>query len=96
MELDTSYTMSTQKHIGSNLNSKSLKQFQKEFLADAIVYLNIVHNNDALMGYVALNIEEISVQLKRIVIDEKYLGIGQDELREVEQYCLENLDIDRL
>jgi len=95
-ELPILSNMSQQKHISTHLNSKPLKEFQKEFLLDTIIYLSIVNIDNIIMGYVILSTEEKSVQLKRIVIDEKHLGIGQEVLREVEQYCLKKLDTNSL
>ena len=88
--------MSQQKHISTFLNPKSLKQFQNEFLNDNNVYLNVLNLKGILVGYVILVIDENSVQLKRIVIAENYLGIGQKVLREVEQYCVEKFDLNTL
>lgn len=90
------YEMSQQKHISTFLNPKSLKQFQNEFLNDNNVYLNVLNLKGILVGYVILVIDENSVQLKRIVIAENYLGIGQKVLREVEQYCVEKFDLNTL
>ena len=83
-------TLSTQKHIGNNLNPKSLKNFQEEFAQTEITFLNILSHTHEIAGYIILKKTGAFVQLKRIVIDEKHLGIGAEVMRELEDYVLEH------
>ena len=92
-ELTHLKNLSTQKHIGKNLNSKSLKKFQEEFAQKEIIFLNIISPTDEIAGYLILKKTGTSVQLKRIVIDEKYLGIGTEVMKELEVYVLEHYGV---
>ena len=79
--------MSKQKHIGTALNEKSLKQFQDEFDDEALVYM-CVKQDEQLAGYILLALkDEKKLQLKRIVIDQEHLGIGLLVLQKVEVYA---------
>ena len=86
-ELIRFYEMSKQKHIGTALNEKSLKQFEDEFDDEALVYM-CVKQDEQLAGYILLSLEdEKKLQLKRIVIDQEHLGIGLLVLQKVEVYA---------
>ena len=97
-ELKRLYEISQQKHIKPYLNSKTLVRYEEEFLDENFTYLNIIENNKILVGYVLLSNSRIEkcMQLKRIVIDEKYLGIGKEVLLSVEQYCLNKMEVNCL
>jgi len=90
-ELNTFFHLSQQKHIGQNLNPKTLEQFQHEFEMKSIIFLSVM-SDDKVIGYVILVDEEKTAQLKRIVIDEQYLGSGKNALELVEQYCVKELE----
>ena len=85
--------LSTQQHIGKNLNPKSLEKFQEEFEQKEITFLNIISNTHEIAGYIMLKQTETSMQLKRIVIDEKHLGIGTEMMKELESYVLEHYGV---
>ncbi len=87
--------MSIQKHIGENLNPKSLKEFQNEFKGDNTIFLSVM-SDENIAGYIILVFETQAVQLKRIVIDEKYLGIGFKALALLDNYCQETVDKNEL
>ena len=89
-ELTHFKTLSSQKHIGKNLNPKSLQKFQEEFAQKEITFLNILSSTNKIAGYLILKETDAFVQLKRIVIDGKYLGIGTEVMKELEIYVLEN------
>jgi ribosomal protein S18 acetylase RimI-like enzyme len=92
-ELKTFFHLSQQKHIGKNLNPKTLEQFQNEFETKNIIFLSVM-SNDKVIGYVIL-VDEVKtnqVQLKRIVIDKQHLGSGEKVLKLVEQYCIKKLE----
>jgi len=78
-ELNTFFHLSQQKHIGKNLNPKTLEQFQSEFETENITFLSAM-SDDKVIGYVILVDEEKIAQLKRIVIDEQHLGSGKKYL----------------
>ena len=94
-DLKTFYTMSLQTHIVKNLNIKSLIQFQNEFSDEATLFLCVMHD-DSIAGYIILVLETEEVQLKRIVIDEGYLGLGSKAILLVEQYILLDLGKEKL
>jgi len=94
-DLKTFYTMSIQKHIGKNLNNKSLEQFENEFQEEATVFLGVMRD-ESIAGYIILVEEAETVQLKRIVIDENHLGLGSEVMQLFEEYCLRRLGKDRL
>ena len=92
-ELTYLKNLSTQKHIGKNLNPKSLQSFQEEFAQKEITFLNILSHIHEIAGYIILKQTDASVQLKRIVIDEKYLGIGTEVMQKLEVYVLEHYGV---
>jgi RimJ/RimL family protein N-acetyltransferase len=73
-------------------------RYEEEFLDETLTYFNIVKNDKTLVGYVLLANSRIekSMQLKRIVIDEKYLGMGKEVFVLVEAYCLDKMDVNCL
>jgi len=85
------FHLSQQKHIAQNLTPKTLEQFQNEFETKNIIFLSVM-SDDKIIGYVILVDEEKIAQLKRIVIDEQYLGSGKNALELVEQYCVKKLE----
>jgi len=94
-DLKTFYTMSLQKHIGKNLNPKSLEQFENEYKDEATTFLSVMRNG-SIVGCIILVEEAETVQLKRIVIDENHLGLGSEVMQLFEEYCLRRLGKDRL
>jgi len=94
-DLEYFYTISLQRHIGKNLNVKSVEKFKNEFREERTIFLSII-NDEKIIGYIILINEIDAVQLKRIVIDENYLGIGQEVLRLLEKYCLKTFNTSRL
>ena len=87
-----------QGHIGEFLSAKSLETHEKDFKSNHIIYLSIVTVEGELAGYIIICKEKQSkaVQLKRILIDEKYLGIGQKALLHLENYCINELKSNRI
>ena len=85
--------LSTQKYIGKNLNPKSLQKFKDEFTQKEITFLNIISNTHEIAGYIILKHTDVSVQLKRIIIDEKYLGIGTEVMQKFELYVREHYEL---
>jgi ribosomal protein S18 acetylase RimI-like enzyme len=92
-DLKTFFHLSQQKHIGQNLNPKTLDQFRYEFEQKSIIFLSVM-SDDKVIGYVILVDEQTTnqVQLKRIIIDEQHLGSGKKVLALVEQHCVTKLD----
>lgn len=97
-ELNDFTKMNKQYHVGNHLNEKSLNKHQQEFKNSNIVYLSVFCNSNYLAGYIILakgkNTNDI--QLKRIVIDENYLGHGQNAIKSMENHCVNVLKINRI
>ena len=87
-----------QSHVGEFLSNKSLDTHEKDFKSKGVIYLSILTSEDLFAGYIIICKEERLkvVQLKRILIDEKYLGIGQEALLYLENYCIIELKSNRI
>jgi len=94
-DLEIFYMMSQQKHIGKHLNTKSLKEFQNEFKENNTIFLSVM-SDENIVGYIILVFETQAVQLKRIVIDEKYLGLGFKALVLLDNYCQKIINKNKL
>ena len=94
-ELKLLHKMSQQKHVTPYLNPKPLVRYEEEFLDESFTYFNIMNNDKILVGYVLLfnTHGKRCIQLKRIVVDEKHLGIGKEVFVLVEEYCLEKVGV---
>ena len=92
-ELTEIHEMGYQSHVGDFLGIKSLETHKKNIKSDGVIYLSIINSSGTLAGYIILCKEHKSktVQLKRILIDEKHLGIGQEAILLVENYCSREL-----
>jgi RimJ/RimL family protein N-acetyltransferase len=90
--------MNAQSHVKNHLSIKSLEAHQQEFQSNNVVYLSVFNKSNKLAGYIVLIKEkyENSIQLKRILIDEKFLGIGQDVIMVMENYCIAKLNTKRI
>lgn len=97
-ELEEAAKMGKQDHVIGFLNKKSFATHKTEFESDDHFYLSILNKVDSLLGYVIVRKEKEAdvLQLKRILIDEKYLGIGQQAITLVENYCIENFSCKRI
>ena len=78
-ELDLLYEISKQPHIKNHLNPKTLVQHKNEYDDDTNKFLSIFLD-DNIAGYMIVIDEKDCIKLKRIVIDEKFLGIGKEVL----------------
>ncbi len=87
--------MGSQEHLKSFLSTKSMREHQIEFADKNTIYLSIINTSDIILGYFILlkNKDKYSIQLKRIVISEDHLGLGQNALIELETYCIDKLKI---
>lgn len=75
----------------------SLQQHQREFARSDIVYLSIYADGE-LAGYfiLALQSEPGSIEFRRIVVATKNSGTGQAAIPEMEVYCRDRLDCQRI
>jgi RimJ/RimL family protein N-acetyltransferase len=97
-ELKILFAMGSQDHVGTFLSHKLLETHENDFAINNIIYLSIVSGPGLLAGYIILSKEDESksVQFKRILIDEKHLGIGQEAILVMERYCVSELNISRI
>nr|WP_232288054.1 MULTISPECIES: GNAT family N-acetyltransferase [Pseudoalteromonas] len=77
--------------------SNSLLAHQQLFSESNIHYLTI-HSGSEIVGFIILAVEpELkSVEFRRIVVAKKGLGIGQEAIKQMEKYVLEELCITRI
>ena len=97
-ELSEIANIGNQNHVNNFLSKKSLSVHENDFVKNNIIYLSIISKSKSLAGYIILRSQKQvnSIQLKRILIDEKHLGIGQQAIIAVEQYCLKELNCNHI
>ena len=97
-ELKIIFEMSYQSHINNNLNYKTLEAHEQEFRRKNIIYLSIINSAHLFTGYFIIKKESNSnnVQLKRVLIDEKHLGIGQEAILLLENLCIKEFKSSRI
>lgn len=81
-----------QSHVGDFIDATTIAQHIDRFHREDTIYLNIVNNDDAILGYFILVEEsENRIEFARIVVDQNHRGVGQTAIKLMEQYCIENL-----
>lgn len=97
-ELKLFVSMELQTHASQFVNSADLESHQMKFNQPNIIYLSIDNDACAVSGFFILAIESDneSIEFQRIVIDEKYRGIGQLAIRAMENYCRNVLNAKRI
>jgi len=97
-ELKEIYEMGKQRHVGEFLNNKTLETHEEEFKSSGVIYLSIINSSGLLAGYIIICKEKQSrrIQLKRILIDEDFLGIGQEAIKLLENYCIREYGINHI
>ena len=97
-ELKEFSNMNKPRHVADYLTIKSLKAHQQEFKNGNSIFLSILLSSSELAGYIILFRENNlnTTQFKRILIDENYLGIGQESIIAMEHYCISELKIRRV
>ena len=80
-----------------HITPQTLAQHQLEFNLDDIIYLSIC-DDDKPSGFMILALEADlhSVELRRIVVASKGLGIGQAAMSTLQKYCSETLQRRRI
>ena len=88
-ELPEFHSMESQEHAKSYINQTALEIHQSNFYDSNIVYLSIENELSELVGYFILVLEpnNSEVEFRRIVIDEKHRGVGQQAITAMEEYC---------
>lgn len=97
-ELDVFVKMERQPHAIKFINANELAKHQKDFENSKLVYLSIVNIKSELSGYFLLALEHntASVEFRRILIDQHQRGIGQLAITEMEAYCRNVLQCERV
>lgn len=97
-ELNEFSNINKQTHVVDHLTIKSLETHQQEFENNNNLFLSIILDSVKLAGYIIL-VEENdrnTVQLKRILINQCHLGIGKNAILAMENYCINQLKIERV
>ena len=97
-ELESFLAMERQPHAKAFINSIDLLTHKRNFSKPDIVYLSIENNSGELAGYFILvsDSEKKEVEFRRIVIDHSQQGIGQIAISEMEIYCGDKLNAERI
>ena len=97
-ELKDISDMGSQNHVSNFLSGKTLEIHERDFDKKNIVYLSIINTASLLAGYIILELQNKtkSVQLKRILVSEHYIGIGQEAIIATEKYCVNEFKSRRL
>jgi len=97
-DLTTIHEIGNQEHAQPFLSIKSIADLKTEFTDENTTYLSIINTTDDVLGYFVLikNQEQYSIQLKRILICMDSLGIGQNALLKLEDYCISVLGVKRI
>lgn len=90
--------MNEQSHVANHLNIKSLEAHQDEYKNDNVIFLSILFNFNQLAGYIILVKEDNTqnAQIKRVLVDERHLGVGQKAIVAMENYCITELKIEKI
>ena len=96
-ELDKLVELEMHPDVSKFVMANTLEEHQKNIQNINLTYLKIVLN-DQFLGYVILNLDNdhVSVELRRIAIKDRCNGIGQEALRLIENYCINELDRSRI
>jgi diamine N-acetyltransferase len=75
----------------------SFEKHRTDMLKPEIIYLSII-DEGSLLGFIMLvmEVDLQSIEFRRIVVDSKDKGVGQFAIREMEHYCKNNLDANRI
>ena len=96
-ELPAFQTFEKQPHAHRFVIDTPLATHQRNFADPDITYLSIDNAAGNLAGYFILAREDGgSVEFRRIIVDQSERGIGQEAIRQMEQYCQTALDAKRI
>ncbi len=90
--------METQAHANKFVNRLSLREHRAAFESTDLVYLTVIVNPDIVAGFFVLCVDDDheSVEFRRVVIDHMHRGIGQNAIRQMEDYCRVTLNRSRI
>lgn len=87
-----------QHHAGEFFRYKPLQEHQKDFQSEGVVYLSIKDNTGNVVGYFILQLDVAgkAIQFKRILVGYERLGIGQNAICLMEEYCKNKFEVNRI
>ncbi len=88
----------SQDHVEEFFSYKPLQEHQKNFQSEGNVYLSIIDVFGDVAGYfiLQLEIDGKTIQFKRILVGYEHLGIGQDAISSMENYCKSKFETNRI
>jgi len=97
-ELKDLSEIDAQNHAFNFLSTKTLEIHERDFNKNNIVYLSIISSPALLAGYIILEFKNKtkSVQLKRILVSEQHIGIGQEAILVTEKYCVNEFNTNHI
>jgi RimJ/RimL family protein N-acetyltransferase len=93
-ELELFVEMAAQPHANEFVGQNDLQSHQNNFLKKNYHYLTIEAEGKKIAGYFILVVDDENqvIEFGRICIDQAHLGIGQQAIHLMEQYCRENFN----
>ena len=90
--------MDRQNHASNFVAQIGIETHQKYYDDPNTTYLSIVNSNGVFSGYFVLVVEpdSMSVEFRRILIDQSRLGVGQVAITEMENYCRKEFGVKRI
>ena len=97
-ELDRFDAMDRQAHARDYVLQTGIETHRQYFDDPGIIYLSIEDERGEFCGYFILVLEGPtgSVEFRRILIDQQRRGVGQAAIIEMESYCRNTLDAERI
>ncbi len=88
----------SQDHVEEFFSYKTLDEHQKNFHSEDVVYLSIIDVFGDAVGYfiLKLDVNGKSIQFKRILVGYEHLGIGQNAISSMEDYCQNKFKANRI
>lgn len=93
-ELTEFAALEQQNHASPFINQLSLAEHRNLFDEPLVIYLTVVSSINSIAGYfiIALDADKTTAEFRRVVIHERHLGIGQQAIGQMEQYCRNKLN----
>ncbi len=90
--------MDRQDHALRFVTQTGIETHQKYYDDPNIIYLSIEDNRGGFAGYFILVLERdtLSLELRRILIDQSKRGVGQAAITEMENYCRKEFGVSKI
>ncbi len=97
-ELEKLDAMDRQLHARGYVVQTGIETHRHDFDDPCITYLNILGSRGEFCGYFILVLEPDtgSIEFRRILVDQNRRGVGQAAIIEMEKYCKNVFQIDRI